>query len=147
MLKPVENYVGTYATLWEKLEDESAVENWQAMHRWVHDGVPFAGEAFRQWVRDYIRNNELVRGTHVAAGRRLSLGDIRVPLLTVVAEHDHIVPPSHSVSVMDLVASTDKRLEQIPAGHVGIMAGKGARARLWPTIADWLAERTPAAGS
>ncbi len=47
MLKPIENYVGTYTGLWGKLDDDVAVEGWQAMHRWIHDGVPMAGEAFR----------------------------------------------------------------------------------------------------
>ncbi len=142
MLKPVENYVGAYAALWERLEDEEAVENWQAMHRWVHDGVPFAGEAFRQWVRDYIRENQLIRGEHIVGGQRVNLSNIRASLLNIVAEYDHIVPPSQSVSIMDLVSSQDKHLEMISAGHVGIMAGRGARYHLWPKIAEWLGERS-----
>lgn len=141
LLKPVENYVGAYTGLWEKLEDETAIENWQAMHRWVHDGVPFAGEAFRQWVNDFVRGNKLVKGELVMRGRPLSLKHIHAPLLNVIAEYDHIVPPSHSMSIMELVASKDKQLEEIPAGHVGIMAGKGARYGLWPVIARWLKKR------
>ncbi len=133
MLKPVENYVGAYASLWERLDDDVAVENWQAMHRWVHDGVPFAGEAFRQWVKAYVRGNQLMS---------LDLSRIRAPLLNVIAQYDHIVPNSQSLSIMERVSSTDKRLEVIPAGHVGIMAGRGASHDLWPKIAAWLRERS-----
>lgn len=142
MLKPVENYVGAYTSLWEKLEDETAVDGWQAMHRWVHDGVPMAGEAFRQWVKDFVRANKLVRGELTIQGQPVRLSNIRVPLLNVVAQYDHIVPLSQSVSVMELVSSTDKRLEKIPAGHVGIMSGRGAQRGLWPMMTQWLSERS-----
>ncbi|MBU0490716.1 MAG: alpha/beta fold hydrolase [Chloroflexi bacterium] len=142
MLKPAENYVGAYATLWNRLGDEDAVRSWQAMHRWVHDGVPFAGEAFRQWVKEYIRGNELIEGRHVVRGQRADLPNIRAALLNVVAEYDHIVPRSQSLSIMDRVASTDRHLESVRAGHVGVMAGSRARHELWPRIAGWLGERS-----
>lgn len=142
LLKPVENYVGAYSTLWDRLDNDEAVESWQAMHKWTHDGVPFAGEAFRQWVKDYIRANKLVKGEHVVHGRRVDLAGIRASLLNVIAQYDHIVPPSHSTTIMELVSSQDKQMEIIPAGHVGVMAGRGARYKLWPKIADWLSQRS-----
>lgn len=142
MLKPVENYVGVYAGLWDRLDDPAAVEGWQAMHRWVHDGVPFAGAAFRQWVNDFIRGNRLVKGELLAAGRRADLANIRAPLLNVAAQHDHIVPLAQSAALMPLVSSADQRLEVVPSGHVGLMGGSGARNRVWPAIADWLALRS-----
>jgi polyhydroxyalkanoate synthase subunit PhaC len=138
LLKPVENYVGVYANIWDRLDDPKAAESWQAMHRWVHDGVPFAGEAFRQWVKDYVRANQLAEGTLVVRGERVDLTHIHAPLLNVVARQDHIVPLSYSASLMDMVSSADKHLEIIPSGHVGLMGGRGARSVLWPKIADWL---------
>jgi polyhydroxyalkanoate synthase subunit PhaC len=140
MLKPVENYVGVYASVWDRLDDQGAIESWQAMHKWVHDGVPFAGAAFRQWVNDYIRGNKLIGGELIVRGRRVDLANVRAPLLNVVAQHDHIVPRSYSEAIMGRVSSRDKRLEVVPSGHVGLMGGSGARQRLWPKIADWLGE-------
>jgi polyhydroxyalkanoate synthase len=142
MLKPGENYVGVYTGLWDRMDDPAAVEGWQAMHRWVHDGVPFAGAAFRQWVNDFIRANRLVQGELRAAGRRADLANIRTPLLNVVAQHDHIVPPAQSAALMPLVSSADQQLLAIPSGHVGLMGGSGARNRVWPAIADWLEARS-----
>jgi polyhydroxyalkanoate synthase len=132
--------VGTYTSLWGRLDDDVAVEGWQALHRWIHEGVPMAGEAFRQWVRDFVRGNKLVKGELAVRGQPVLLRNIRAPLLNVIAEYDHIVPPSQSLSVMELVSSQDKRLERIPAGHVGIMIGRGAQKGLWPLIANWLSE-------
>lgn len=143
LLKPVENFVGAYTTLyWEFSEDPEAVANWQAMHKWIHDGVPMTGAAFRQWIKDYLRANELIKGEHIVRGQRVDLANIRAPLLNVIAQYDHLVPPAQSTSLMDLVSSQDKQLEVIRAGHVGLMGGRNARYKTWPKIAAWLAERS-----
>ena len=139
MLKPVENYVSVYASLWDRADDPAAVEGWQAMHRWVHDGVPFAGAAFRQWVNDFIRANKLARGELVVRGRRADLANIHVPLLNVIAAQDHIVPRECSANLMALVSSAERRLHVVPGGHVGLMGGSRALHQIWPAIADWLA--------
>jgi polyhydroxyalkanoate synthase subunit PhaC len=141
LLKPMENFLGTYLGLWDKLDDEASVEGWQAMDRWVHDGVPFAGEAFRQWVRDYIQENKLIKGELVISGQKIDLKKISAPLLNVIADGDHIVPNGQSLSIMEKVSSADKTLEKIPAGHVGLMIGRNARNNLWPKISRWLGER------
>ncbi|GAB4464495.1 MAG: alpha/beta fold hydrolase [Anaerolineae bacterium] len=142
MLKPVDNYVGTYAMLWERLDSPDSVTHWQAVHRWVHDSVPFAGEAFRQWVKDYIRANELIDSRHVAKGVRADLANITASFFNIVAEHDHIVPPSHSTTIMGKIGSTDKQQVIAPSGHVGLMCSRSAKRTLWPQIAGWLAERS-----
>ncbi len=142
MLKPMENFVGAYVNLWKQLEDETAVRGWQAINRWVEDVIPFAGEAFRQFVHDYVRNNELIRGEHFIHGRRVDLSNIRAALLNLVAQYDHLVSQAQSESVMDLISSTDKELRVIPSTHVGIMASSRAKYKLWPEVAEWLSERS-----
>jgi len=142
MLRPVENYVGAYLSLWERLDDPAAVESWQAMHRWVHDGVPFAGTAFRQWVVEHVRENRLVRGTCTLRGRPVRLEQIRMPVLLVVAEQDHIVPMRQTTGIVDRLGSRDRRVEVVPGGHVGLMSGRRARREVWPKIAAWLRARS-----
>lgn len=142
MLKAVANYVGAYVNLWDRIDDPEAVANWQAMHRWVHDGVPLPANVFRQWVRDYLWGNALVSGSHVVRGQRVDLGDIEASVLCVVAEFDHIVPTPQSMPVMELIGASDKEVEMIHAGHIGIMAGHRAKNVLWPRLADWLAMRS-----
>lgn len=142
MLKAVANYWTAYVNLWDRLENEDSKQNWQAMHRWVHDGVNVPAEAFRQWVRDYLWANELANGTHMVRGRRVDLGDIEVPILNLLAEYDHIVPAGQSLPVCDLVGSEDATTEVLRAGHIGIMAGRSASDVAWPFIARWLTERS-----
>ena len=43
LLKPAENFVGAYVNVWKNLDNEAAVQGWQAINRWVEDVIPFAG--------------------------------------------------------------------------------------------------------
>lgn len=142
LLKPVENFVGAYVNLFKMLDDEASVRGWQAINRWVEDVIPFAGEAFRQFVNDYLRNNQLITGKHLINGKAVDLSKIDVPILNIVAEFDHLVSREQSESIMDMVSSTDKVLLEIPSTHVGIMASSRAKYKLWPEIAGWLSERS-----
>ena len=51
---------------------------------------------------------------------------------------------AQSITVGDLLGSTDMTTEVIKAGHVGIMAGSKSKGELWPKLAAWLAERSGA---
>jgi len=142
MLKPVENFSGAYINLLRMVDDAVAVRGWQAINRWVEDVIPFAGEAFRQFVLVYLRGNNLIKGQHMINGRPVEMANIDASLLNIVAKYDHLVAQSQSESIMDLVSSQDKQMMVIPSTHVGIMASSSAKYKLWPEIVNWLAERS-----
>jgi polyhydroxyalkanoate synthase len=142
LLKPVENFVGAYVNVWKRLDDDKAVRGWQAINRWVEDVIPFSGAAFRQFVTEYVRGNELIKGVHEVGGKRVDLSNIKAPLLNIAAQYDHIVALSQAESIMDQVSSEDKELRVIPSTHVGIMASGRARYKLWPEVAEWLGARS-----
>lgn len=142
MLKPLNNFVLTYTNLFDKILDDRAVESWLSMHKWVNDGVPFPGEAFKQWIKDFYRDNKLVRGQLTARGRRIDLSQIRANLLNIIADRDHITLPSQSKPVMGLVSSPDKEQIILPGGHVGLVVGRNATKHLWPALDNWLSQRS-----
>ena len=43
-----------------------------------------------------------------------------------------------STPLTELTGSADSTYLEIPAGHVGLLAGSGARQALWPAVTDWL---------
>jgi polyhydroxyalkanoate synthase len=110
--------------------------------RWGADALPFPGEAFRRLAHDFVEDNKIVRGEFEIRGRKLKLGSIKVPVLHVLAEHDHVVPAAASRDLVRLVGSADKDEWVIKGGHVSLVAGVGAVTRTWPRIADWLAPRS-----
>lgn len=148
LLKPTGDLV-TYANLWQNLWDDRYVESYQAMTRWANDHIPFPGAAMRQTVELFVRDNALLAGEVRLGGGERRLRDITCPFLTVVAEHDHITPPEAVAPLIDLVGSEDRTELRLPAGHVGLIVGRGASARTMPAIAEWIVARSgpPTAGA
>ncbi len=141
-LKPVENYIGSYLTLWDNLDDPRIVESWHAMNTWVTDLIPMAGATYRQLIQELYRENRLIEGTLTIRGERVDLSRIRANLLNVIALTDHISPTCQSESIMTKVSSQDQLLLKVKGGHIGMMAGSGALKRTWPQIETWLAARS-----
>ncbi len=117
-------------------------ETFLAASKWVDDGVPFPGAAFRQWIRDFYRHNRLAKGEFALRGRRVDLSNIECSLLNLAGTKDMICPLPQAEATMDLVGSQDKEFLMLDAGHVGLMAGPVARNELWPRISGWLGPRS-----
>jgi len=141
MLRPLQKASGQ-ATLLNNLRDPAFVKAHQRIVKWGANALPFPGEAFRELAKDFVLNNRIVHGGLTVRGVKCDLGRIRVPLLHVVAEHDHVVPRAASSDLVRLVGSRDKQELVIKGGHVSLIAGVGAATRTWPTIVEWLAHRS-----
>ena len=120
------------------------METWLAMNKWVNDGPPFPGEAFKQWITEFYQQDKLVKGEISLRGRRVDLSNIEVPLLNIAGEKDHICTLPQAEATMNLVSSQDKEFFVLDAGHVGLMTGRGAKKGLWPKVSDWLSTRSGA---
>src|SRR5437763_2166976 len=141
-LKPVENYIGSYLTLWDNLDNPRAVEAWHAMNTWVTDLIDMSGGVYRQLIGDLYRKNTLIEGKMVLRGERGDLIRIRANLLNVIALADHISPSCQSESIMTKVSSKDQHMLKVKGGHIGMMAGSGAQKYTWPHIEEWLVARS-----
>lgn len=142
MLKPITNYVGTYVNMWERIFEEKPMETWLAMNKWVNDGTPFPGQAFKTWIKEFYQQDKLAKGEFHLRGRRIDLSNIKVPLLNIAGKKDHICTLPQAEATMDLVGSEDKEFFVLDAGHVGLLTGRGAKKGLWPKIDSWLSERS-----
>ena len=142
MLKPIENYLGSYLMLWDNIDNPKTVEAWHAMNTWVRDIIPMAGGAYQQLINEFYKENRLMEDSLVIRGEQVQLSYLKANLLNVIAEADHITPPCQSERVMELVGSQDKEVFRVRGGHIGIMAGRGAEKTTWPHIESWLAARS-----
>jgi polyhydroxyalkanoate synthase len=125
--------------------DPSARESFEALERWAGDNIPFPAAAYRVYIEELYQENRLVHGEHSALGRRVDLGAIRCPVLTVAATRDTICPLPAARALLDHVGSDDTTLHVVEGGHVGAVVGHAAPAALYPALADWLATRLGAA--
>jgi polyhydroxyalkanoate synthase subunit PhaC len=131
----------TLTNLWRNLGNEGYVQSWRAMNRWSNEWVGFPGEFFRQWIRWFYQENRLAKGALELRGRRVDLGTIKQPILVVAARKDTIAPPASARALVDLVGSEDKEYEELPGGHISLIAGRQAHQNLWPKLVRWLRER------
>jgi polyhydroxyalkanoate synthase subunit PhaC len=140
LLSPLPTTIGTYMRLWDRLGDNGFdIGAWQAMYRWVNEGVPFPSAAYRQWIVEFYQENRLVRGRLEIGGRIVRLNNIRCPLLNVAASGDEIAPRSTTRAIINKVSSTDAQEIVLQGGHVGIVVGRAAKNGLWPRVTEWLA--------
>jgi polyhydroxyalkanoate synthase len=143
MMKPVTNYWTTYRRLWEGvLDGEARRDAYQPMARWIADNPPFPARAYREWITWMYKENRLVRGRMRLDGQRVDLKRIDQSLLIVTAGADHIAPPEGTHPLLELVSSQDITRLDRPGGHIGLMAGSGARREIWPEISQWLEQRS-----
>ncbi len=141
LLKPTMD-VSTNLNLWWNLWNPDYVSGFNALNKWANEYLPFPGEFFRQWVRDFYQQNKLIKGELVMGGRRVDLREIRCPVLAVGAKEDNIAPPACVKPLIDAVSTRDKEYLELPGGHISLIAGRGASVHCWPKVASWLAARS-----
>lgn len=133
--------IATLSSLWWNLGSEKYVQSWRSMNRWSNEWVGFPGEFFRQWIGWFYQENRLAKGELVLRGRRVDLSSIKQPILVVAARKDTIAPPASARALIDLIGSADKEYEELPGGHISLIAGRQASQHLWPKLVQWLRAR------
>ena len=140
MLKPM-NKTRKYLSLPDTLKEKDKLLNFLRMEKWVADSPDQAGEAYRQFIKEFYKKNLLIQGKFELGGRMVHLKDITMPVLTIFAKEDHIVPPCTTKPLHEKVGSKDKQLMEFPGGHIGVFVGGRSQDLLTPAVARWYAER------
>jgi polyhydroxyalkanoate synthase len=122
--------------LYNRLEDDGFVESYMAMERWVGDNIPMAAAVFKEFVTKCFLHNDLVEGRLEVGGKPVNLGDIKVPVLGIIGEADHLVPPETTGVDMDLFENSE--FIRFPSGHVGLSVSSKSHKLLWPQVCNWL---------
>jgi polyhydroxyalkanoate synthase len=111
------------------------------MEKWIFDSPDQAGEAWRQFIKDFYQGNKLIKGEVVIGEQPVDLGKITMPVLNVYAEQDHLVPPASSLALERYVGADDYAVRSFPVGHIGMYVSGKVQKDLPPLIAEWLKER------
>ncbi|MCB0083735.1 MAG: class III poly(R)-hydroxyalkanoic acid synthase subunit PhaC [Caldilineaceae bacterium] len=141
MLKPFTLNIGKYVGLTDIMDDERKLLNFLRMEKWIFDSPDQAGEAWRQFIKDFYQGNKLIKGEVVLGDQQVDLANITMPVLNLYAEEDHLVPPASTKALAQYVGSKDYTVRSFPAGHIGMYVSGKVQRDLPPTIADWLKER------
>ena len=130
-----------YVDLVDVLEDEEALRNFLRMEKWIFDSPDQAGEAFRQFAKDFFQQNKLIRGEIFIGDRQVDLKNLAMPVLNVYATKDHLVPPASSKALSKFCGSKDYSEFSFDGGHIGIYVSGRAQRQVPSAIAGWLKER------
>ena len=140
MLKPMMK-VQKQQSLTNALDDKDKLLNFLRMEKWISESPDQAGECFRQFMKELYQQNKLAKGELEVGGKKVNLKNLISPLLNIYATEDHLVPPSATIPLNDLVGSTDKELYSFKGGHIGVFVGGKSQKELAPAVTNWLKER------
>ena len=141
-LKPWRLFVQKYVGLVAILDDPKALEDFLRMEKWIFDSPDQAGEAFRQFIKQFYQGNGFVNGGITIGDEEVHLGLVDMPVLNIYAEHDHLVPPDASRALKGLVGSADYSELSFRGGHIGIYVSGRAQKEVPTAIHQWLADRS-----
>jgi len=140
LMDPVSNYVTKYVRFYENMDDGEFVENFARMEEWLGDGIDVAGRAYVEFLRDVYQENALYENELELDGQHVDVEELDMPILQIVAEYDHLIPPSASKPFNEVVPSDDVTTMEFPTGHIGMSVSSRSHEQLWPDVCEWFAE-------
>ena len=141
-LKPYRLTGQKYLDMVNLLDSPEQAKNFLRMEKWIFDSPDQAGEAFRQFVKDFYQGNKLINGGVRLGERLVDLKNVTMPVLNIFASDDHLVPPEASMALERYVGSKDYSALEFPGGHIGIYVSGKAQKLIPPSVCKWLGERS-----
>ncbi len=140
-LQPNRLMVQKYIDMVEILDNPQQIHNFMHMEKWIFDSPDQAGEAYRQFIKDFYQDNKLVNGGLFIGENEVKLSNIKNPVLNVYATADNLVPVEASKALKKHVSSKDYEELAFKGGHIGIYVSGRAQREIPPAIGRWLNER------
>ncbi len=137
-LDPIGNNFSKHIKFIENIDNDAFIRMYLRMEKWIKDGIPLAGETFREFIKYGYQQNLLVQNKWKLNGETVNLKNITMPVLNIVGGYDHLVPPSASKPLLDYVGSTDKKELFQLTGHIGLSVSSKSHRDLWPKVVEWL---------
>lgn len=140
-LKPFRLLQQKYVGLTDILDNKAELENFLRMEKWIFDSPDQAGDAFRQFLKDFYQGNKLLKGGLSIGGKAIDTRRVSMPVLNIFAEQDHLVPPTASKALKGIVGTKDYTELSFKGGHIGIYVSGRAQREVPPAIDSWLRKR------
>ncbi len=140
-LKPFRLTTQKYVKMLDIIDNKEKLKNFVRMEKWIADSPDQAGEAFRQFIKDFFQSNKLMTGKLDIGGHPVDLKKIKHPVLNIFASEDHLVPPAASKALKIVIGSKDYSELEFNGGHIGIYVSSRAQKQIPAAIGEWLRDR------
>jgi len=140
-LRPFELNLRKYYNMTDLFDNPTKLKNFLRMENWIFDSPDLAGEAYRQFMKDFYMGNKLIKGEIEIGGQRIDLSSIKIPVLNVYAERDNIVPPASTTALEKYIGSEDYTVQSYPVGHIGMYVSGRVQNTMPPAVTEWYKTR------
>ena len=137
MLKPTMNLVKLVG-ISQRIWDDVFLDGVLALEMWGNDNVSMPGECYKTFINDFYKKNKLYNKNFKVDGQKIDLKNIKCPILSISASHDHIVPEKSSKAILELSGSKIVENLVVKGGHVGAVVSRRACTELWPKVCTWV---------
>lgn len=141
LLNPARLMIDKYVGFMQNMDNKNYVENFIRMEKWIFDSPDVPAATFKQFIRDFYKNNLLIQSKLIIDGERVDLQNITMPVLNFYGKFDHLVPPDACDKFTSKIGSKDKEDVCFNTGHIGIYVSSKCQREFAPKIAQWLLER------
>ena len=107
-----------------------------ALEDWLNDGVGLAALVARECLTQWYGENTPALGKWLIAGEPVRPESLNLPALAMVPAADRIVPPKSALGLAQRLPRCETMAPA--AGHIGMMVGGSARAKVWDPLDAWL---------
>jgi len=107
-----------------------------ALEDWLNDGVGLAAPVAHECLTQWYGENATARGQWQIAGEPVRPEKLDLPALAMVPSGDRIVPPKSALALAERMPRCETLTPA--AGHIGMMVGGSARAKVWDPLDAWL---------
>lgn len=137
----IDKYVLRPYQILAKLDDRDFLAQVEAVDHLTDMMIAYPGRAARQIFRALLQDNALMRGGMEIGGRRIDLGNVRVPVLAIAGRGDVLAPVRSVLPLIRLLGGAPQvRFEVVTGGHLGVLTGRSARSTTWRHLDRWLDE-------
>lgn len=142
-LLDIKNQLGKYRKLLENFDMPGFKTIWEALDIWGSDNVCFAKKAFIELIKDFYQENRFYRGNFIIDGTPVSVKDIDVPTLSLVARDDHVFNERAARAIHEAKCAKNGKLDYhvMPAGHVSVIAAHPVRTESYRIINEFLTRK------
>lgn len=129
ILRKFQNFAGA--------DPESAgAKKFVALEDWLNDGMAVSAAVARECLTGWYGENTPARGLWKIGGEAVLPQRYRKPALCLIPAGDRIVPPKSALALADALPNAERL--QPSAGHIGMMAGRGALPLVWEPMKAWI---------
>lgn len=125
-----------YLNLYRDIHDPVQLERFREMKNWYDFTQNIAGNFYLWIVEHLFRDNELIKGKLVVAGRTVDMKQITCPVFLVGGTRDHVTTPEQVFAMAKYVGTPKNQIQQylVEAGHIGLFMGKDVLENTWSDI-------------